>query len=59
MKSKKDFKIENGKLYVTEREPLTTKDAGPCSYCKRPVYVSEGQLLKYRNGEPTHKKCRT
>lgn len=55
----KEFKFENGKLLMAERAPLKRVDAGNCPYCELPVYISEGQLLKYLNGNPTHKKCRT
>lgn len=41
-------------------------DKGNCYYCDQPVYMSEGQLLKFltvKSGKtvteyPTHKKCR-
>lgn len=62
------FKIENGMILsgTEERiEPQRTS-AGECYYCNLPVWVSEGQALKYKviiqNGErteyPTHKRCR-
>lgn len=52
------IKIEDGKLMIGRQAPDVRKDIGPCSYCRKPVYASSGQLIKYRNGEPTHKACR-
>ena len=52
------FKIEDGKLMRSVPTPIPRTLAGLCSFCRKEVYVSEGQLLKYRNGEPTHKACR-
>lgn len=34
------------------------KQMGRCYFCDIPVFVSEGQLLKYYKGQPTHKSCR-
>lgn len=55
---KKQFKIENGKLYESEIPKDIRKDVGNCPFCDKPVYVSSGQLLKYMNSSPVHKKCR-
>lgn len=54
----KQFKVENGKLMVGERPFLPRKQVGKCYFCDIPVFVSEGQLLKYYKGQPTHKSCR-
>lgn len=53
------FKKQGRKLYRAERSPvLPRKNVGNCPYCDIPVYVSEGQLLVYKNGQPTHRYCR-
>lgn len=51
------YKTEKNKIYVGEVKDVR-KDAGNCPYCGLPVYVSSRQLLIYKNGDPTHKKCR-
>lgn len=51
----KQFKIENGKLYMREVERAS---AGNCPFCGEPVYVSEGQVITYFRDQPVHKKCR-
>ena len=53
-----EFKQENGKVYMSVREPLDRVDAGNCPFCGQPVYVAQGQLTKYYKDQPTHKKCR-
>lgn len=58
MKTKLEFKVENGKLYKQEVPKDIRKNVGECPFCNIPVYVSSGQLLKYLNNQPTHKKCR-
>lgn len=55
---KKIYKIENGILYEAEKIPVERKSIGNCYYCRLPVLVSEGQLLKFFRDKPTHKKCR-
>ena len=58
MKTNLQFKTENGKLYSSIIPKDVRKDVGNCPYCELPVYVASGQLLKYKNNQPTHKKCR-
>ena len=63
---KYEYKIENGKLFRRPKVYVERMDAGNCYYCHEPVYVSEGQILKYKiikindkkEEYPTHKKCR-
>ncbi len=57
-KNKFAYKVENGVLYKAEIPKVPRINKGPCYYCELPVYVSEGQLLKFVFNKPTHKKCR-
>lgn len=54
----KQFKVENGMLMMSQPPLLPRKQIGRCYFCDIPVFVSEGQLLKYYKGQPTHKSCR-
>ena len=58
MKQKLEYKVEDGVLFSRERPKEEKEDIGPCSFCHEPVFANGGQLVKHRNGEPTHKKCR-
>lgn len=61
-----EFKIEDGKLFKAEVKPLERVNVGDCYYCGEPVWVAQGQQIKWikriagfgTTEYPTHKKCR-
>ncbi len=53
-----NIKMEDGIVYKEERQNIPRKQVGKCYWCDIPVFVSQGQLLKWYKGQPTHKSCR-
>ena len=66
MKKGIQFKIEDGKLMKKEILPLKRVNVGNCYYCHQPVWVAQGQAIKWKIKKtsisdielPTHKACR-